>query len=211
MRQQKPKRRLSCSRKKFCRIISWWSFSLQEKRGPEAPATDKTDEWTAEKLVQISTKVMKRFVSTYAFIRSEILPLINQFLKVFLICDLHYFVFLYLGWNPKLGAHPLCLESFKLAYLSTKLLLFCSYSQWMIKGQKAILAWKNFGLWHQFLFMTCLWNCILHFKDMKCFKTWGFMTFHKDYLVNSWLKAFKHYRIIPLACNDYARNFWARF
>ena len=113
--------------------------------------------------------------------------------------DLHYFVFLYLGWNPNLGAHPLCLESFKLAYLSTKLLLFCSYSQWMIKGQKAILAWKNFGLWHQFLFMTCLWNCILHFKDMKCFKTWGFMTFHKDYLVNSWLKAFKHYRIIPLA------------
>ena len=47
---------------------------FRKKGGPEAPATDKTDEWTAEKLVQISTKVMQRFVSTYTFICSEMLP-----------------------------------------------------------------------------------------------------------------------------------------
>ena len=70
---------------------------LKQQLGNGKNEGGRTYEWTAEKLVQISAKVMKRFVSTYAFIFSVILPLINQFLKVVWILTLITLFFFILG------------------------------------------------------------------------------------------------------------------
>ena len=79
------------------------SVFRKKRAQPEAPATDKTDEWTAEKPVQLLTKVIKHFVSIYLHFYFCCVTCNASFNKTiferFFNFDLHS-VFLYFGWNP---------------------------------------------------------------------------------------------------------------